>query len=292
MASLTFASYCSTPKVHVREPASMSRLQRRTHSSGGALYSSKSRLSDGHLRSCFTRPAFRSMFHRRATLLVPLAQNKEMNAGMAAELVGKMEVTEASKILSVLPPYKVVEIVEGAITFKRWETPALRAAQIFNKMETTRGAEVMRLLSQRTAIDILSRMDSDAAAKIVDQLEFPGGILLSMNADSAVNIVKASEKKKDLFRESEWKEFQELQELIQQRDVDIEGIEWYLMYAEQMSGGRLQLLNDQGRWEPFEESGLRGWLFLLVVVGIPTVLVFISLLDLVKAGQDIEKLIS
>jgi len=232
------------------------------------------------------------MFHRRATLLVPLAQNKEMNAGMAAELVGKMEVTEASKILSVLPPYKVVEIVEGAITFKRWETPALRAAQIFNKMETTRGAEVMRLLSQRTAIDILSRMDSDAAAKIVDQLEFPGGILLSMNADSAVNIVKASEKKKDLFRESEWKEFQELQELIQQRDVDIEGIEWYLMYAEQMSGGRLQLLNDQGRWEPFEESGLRGWLFLLVVVGIPTVLVFISLLDLVKAGQDIEKLIS
>eukprot|EP00976_Prorocentrum_cordatum_P091514 1188569-Prorocentrum_minimum.AAC.2 len=95
-------------------------------------------------------------------------------------------------------------------------------------------------------------MESKAAAKIVDQLEFPGkaqhvtplqlspilglingsgGILLSMNADSSVNIFKASEKKQDLFRESEWKEFQELQKLIEQRDADIEGIEWYLFQA-------------------------------------------------------------
>jgi len=55
---------------------------------------------------------------------------------------------------------------------------------------------------------------------------------------------------------------------------------------------QLRLLNAQGRWEPFTKDGIRGWILIAVVVGVPTILALISLFDVVKAEEYIQTLIT
>jgi hypothetical protein len=62
----------------------------------------------------------------------------------------------------------------------------------------------------------------------------------------------------------ERQEYEKRVMVVDSMQKDIEGVEWYLFQAEQMTRGKLQLLNDQGRWEPFKKDGLRGWLLILV----------------------------
>jgi len=171
---------------------------------------------------------------QRTRLTVPQAlAGKDMNAGAAAEVVGKMSAAAAGKVLGGLEPLKVVEIIEGAIKFKRWENPTLKAAEMLSMVTTEKGTLIVGLLSLRTRTDVLEKMDYTVAANIIDELEFPGvntnlpspgRILLSMNLDSALGIFQASTKKQALFRDAEWAEFQELKKIIDQRDSDIEGI--------------------------------------------------------------------
>jgi hypothetical protein len=62
-----------------------------------------------------------------------------MNAGAAAEVVGRMSAAAAGKVLGGLEPLKVVEIIEGAIKFKRWENPTLKAAEMLSNVATEKG---------------------------------------------------------------------------------------------------------------------------------------------------------
>lgn len=64
--------------------------------------------------------------------------------------------------------------------------------------------------------------------------------------------------------EDERTEYEKRVAVVDSMQEDIEGVEWYLFQAEQMTQGKLQLLNDQGRWEPFKKDGLRGWLLIVV----------------------------
>lgn len=215
-----------------------------------------------------------------------------MDPGTALEVLSKLEPVAAAKVLGVLEADAAAEMLEGALRFKRWDLP--RVAALMSACPPAPAARILGLMTDAEAVKILETMDTRAASAVVDRLgALAAGYLLRMDATAAVKAVRRSEQTEEQFFPSaeQQKEYQARVKVVDSMQKDIEGVEWFLFQAEQTSRGRLRLLDDRGRWEPFTRDGLAGWLLILVITLAPLLLLYVTSVDLVQVGKDVGKLI-
>jgi len=120
------------------------------------------------------------------------------------------------------------------------------------------------MVAQQLGVILTSKRRSSASYKEIPSPQ--NRHTTTNNKQTQVRAVRRAEATADqLFPdEGERKEYEKRVTVVDGMQEDIEGVEWYLFQAEQMTKGKLQLLNDQGRWEPFKKDGLRGWLLIVV----------------------------
>jgi len=215
----------------------------------------------------------------------------KVDPGTALEVLSKLDTTAAAKVVGVLEAADAADMLEKAIRFKRWDTQ--RVAAVLAACPPDPATRILGLMTDSEAVRVLELMDAKATAAVVDRLGALAAVyLLRMDATAAVRAVRRAEATADqLFPdEGERKEYEKRVTVVDGMQEDIEGVEWYLFQAEQMTKGKLQLLNDQGRWEPFKKDGLRGWLLIVTLVLTPLLLVYVTSIDLVEAAKEASKL--
>mmetsp|Transcript_6993 Transcript_6993/g.25787 ORF Transcript_6993/g.25787 Transcript_6993/m.25787 type:complete len:193 (-) Transcript_6993:66-644(-) len=92
------------------------------------------------------------------------------------------------------------------------------------------------------------------------------------------------------FSEDDMKMLRQRINLITEKEEKIAEIEDIFRWMEAVTGNRIQIL-EQGRWEPFEKSGWRGWLVVALVGSVPLWLLWVVAQDLAAAGGDLQKLL-
>lgn len=242
----------------------------------------------------FLRVSSRSKTRRQheATPTAGLNGTKDLDAGTAAEALRRLGPAASSKVISTLPTYKSVEIIQGAIRFRRWDKPTKFAADMLNEVTTPEATDIIRSLEPSPAISIVCAMNTDKAVQVLNSLDSAGELIALMAPEDSYRLVPKLEKGEAVFKnDDDLKFYRGNVEIFRQQEADIEGVESYLSYAEQVTFGKLKLLNERGKWEPWKKEGWRGWLFIVIVVGIPTWAILTSLADITAASKDVAKLL-
>ncbi|KAK3266202.1 hypothetical protein CYMTET_25155 [Cymbomonas tetramitiformis] len=163
---------------------------------------------------------------------------------------------------------------------------------MLNEVTTSEATDIIRSLEPSPTISILCAMNTEKAAQVLNNLDSAGELVALMSPEDSFRLVPKLEKGEAVFTNDDDLEFYRGNvKIFQQQEVDIEGVEGYLSYAEQVTFGKLKLLNERGRWEPWKKEGWRGWLFIAIVVGVPTWAILTSLTDITAASEDVAKLL-
>lgn len=215
------------------------------------------------------------------------------------EVLGRMEPQQAARTLSVFEPQRVTMMLQEAMNMQRtseevWDTQ--QVATLVELQQPERAAKILELMDPWYAVALLNTMKHELATKIIDQIEFEraGKLIMGMDPSCISKIVPRTTRGESVFTEADLKDYREVLRLQQEIRDSAAEITWMLLQVEQVTGGRLGLLNGEGgTWEPYKAGGWRGWVTITLPLAV-TAVVFVAFVlePLSVAGEDLAKLLS